>query len=159
MNLGLKDKVVLVTGGSRGLGRTICLEMAREGARVAVNFYNAYPDEEKKAYQVVEEIQNQLGGQAIAIGGDVSKESDVENIFNTILQQFGQVDVLVNNAGVWPTAFVLDMKKEDWDRTLNINLSGPFMLCQGMLRYLVGVNRKGKIINIVRFYFTICFTH
>ena len=149
MDLGLKDKVVLVTGGSRGLGRAICLEMAKEGARVAVNYYKADPKEEQRAYQVVDEIQNNMNGQAFAIGGDVSKESDIEAVFAGVIQHFGQVDALVNNAGIWPTAYILDMKKEDWDRTLNINLSGPFMLCQRMFRYLVETGRRGKIVNIV----------
>ncbi len=149
MDLGLKDKVALVTGGSRGLGRAICIGLATEGANVSINFYKADRTEEARAVELAKQLEAQYGIKAAAVGGDVSLECDVDTIVNTTIQAFGQLDILVNNAGIWPTAYIKDMRKADWDRTLGINLTGPFMMCQRMLCHLLETKRRGKIVNIV----------
>jgi 3-oxoacyl-[acyl-carrier protein] reductase len=149
MELGLKNKVALVTGGSRGLGHAICTGLAAEGVNVSINYYKADSTEEARAVELAKQLEAQYAIKAVAVGGDVSQESDVDTIINTTLQEFGQLDILVNNAGIWPTAYIKDMRKADWDCTLSINLTGPFMLCQRMLRHLLETKRPGKIVNIV----------
>lgn len=149
MDLGLEAKVALVTGGSRGLGKAICLGLAAEGAHISINFYKADESEEHKAIALAQQIQDQYGVEATAVGGDVTLETDVDEMFDTTRARFGQVDILVNNAGIWPTAFVKDIGKPEWDHTLGVNLTGPFMLSQRMIRYLLANDRRGKIINVV----------
>jgi len=105
MELNLKDKVALVTGGSRGLGKTICLSLAAEGAKVAVN----YRRNTDKAQAVVNEIKNEYGVEAVTVAGDVSKEAYVESIFKQVEEKFSQIDILINNAAVCPTCQVKDL--------------------------------------------------
>jgi len=149
VDLELKGKVALVTGGSRGLGRAICLGLASEGVNVAVNYYKSDKAEEAKAADLTAEIQNKYKTKAIPLPGDVTLKEDIEEMFETIKDTFGQVDILVNNAGIWPTSYVSDMKKEEWDNTIDVNLTGPFLLCQKMVCHLIKIKRPGKIINIV----------
>jgi len=105
MDLNLKDKVALVTGGSRGLGKAICLSLAAEGAKVAVN-YRLTAD---KAQAVVDRIKTEYGLEALAVGGNVAKEADVLSIFKQVEEKFSQIDILVNNAAVCPTCQDIDM--------------------------------------------------
>ncbi|MHC4695040.1 MAG: SDR family NAD(P)-dependent oxidoreductase, partial [Planctomycetota bacterium] len=105
MDLHIKDKVALVTGGSRGLGRTISTGLAAEGVKVAVNYHSSAT----KAEQVVEEIKTKYKTEAIAIQADVSKSEQVRQMFEQTEENLGPLDILVNNAGIWPTAYVTDM--------------------------------------------------
>jgi len=140
----LAEKVAIVTGGSRGLGRAICRALAAEGACVAVN----YRRQQAEAVAVVDEMR-QSGGRAMAIAADVSLAADVVRLFDAVEADLGPVDILVNNAGVWPKGYVRDISEEDWDRTMTINLKGPFLTCREAVRRWGAARRGGRIVNIV----------
>ncbi len=144
MDLHLKDKVALVTGGSHGLGKAICLGLAAEGAKVAVN-YRRNPE---KAAAVVDEILGTYGVRASDVLGDVSKEADVVEMFRQTEEELGPVDVLVNNAAVCPTCLVKDMTEDEWSHTLKVNLTGTFLTCREMVRRLLAAGRTGRIVNV-----------
>jgi len=117
----LKEKVVLVTGASRGIGATIARHLAAAGAKVIVNFAGG----KDAAEQVVSEIKN-LGGDAFAIQADVSKAEEVKNLFDAAIAHYGKVDVLVNNAGIMITKLVKDTTDEDFTRQFDVNVKGTF---------------------------------
>jgi 3-oxoacyl-[acyl-carrier protein] reductase len=139
MDLKLKNKVALVTGGSHGLGKAICLGLAAEGAAVGVN-YHRNPE---KAEAVVKEIEAK-GGQAVTVRGDIAVEADVAKMFD----QLGVVDVLVNNAAVCPVGPITEMSEADWNRAFQVNMTGTFLCCREFVRRLEKVNRTGRIVNI-----------
>jgi 3-oxoacyl-[acyl-carrier protein] reductase len=144
MDLHLKDQVAIVTGGSRGLGRAISLALAAEGARVVVN----YRQDAQRAQALVDEIAGTHGTEAAAVRADVSNEADACRLFQCAEQTFSRVDVLVNNAGVWPTAYVKDMTRQQWDHTLAVNLTGPFLTSREAVRRWTAAGRKGRIVNV-----------
>jgi 3-oxoacyl-[acyl-carrier protein] reductase len=144
MHLGLKGKVALVTGGSQGLGRAVCLGLAAEGATVVVNFRC----EEEKANSVVQEIRKRHGAWAMSVQGDVSQEDDVQRLFGRVEQQCSLVDVLVNNAAVCPTCQVKEMSLVQWSETLAVNLTGAFLTSREMVRRLAASARGGRIVNV-----------
>ena len=137
MDLSLRDKVALVTGGSRGLGRTICLGLAAEGAKVAVNYYRNLEkgiDLAGEATELTKVVRAAHGVATMAVPGDVSKADNVQEMFHLTETALGPVNILVNNAGIWPTAYVRDMTEEQWSSTLAINLSGCFLTCREAVR-------------------------
>ncbi|MBH0155848.1 MULTISPECIES: 3-oxoacyl-[acyl-carrier-protein] reductase [Fictibacillus] len=138
----LNEKSVLVTGASRGIGRAIALYFARNGAKVAVN----YSGSEAKANEVVNEIKEN-GGTAFAIKADISSSEDVTNMVKTVVEEFGSLDVLVNNAGITRDNLLMRMKEEDWDAVINTNLKGVFLTTKAVTRQMMK-QRKGRIINI-----------
>jgi 3-oxoacyl-[acyl-carrier protein] reductase len=138
----LQGKVALVTGASRGIGRAIALELARQGAKIAVN----YAGSEAKANEVVEEIKN-MGGEAFAIQADVSDAQAVDRMIKTVLERFGRVDILVNNAGITRDNLLMRMKEEEWDDVININLKGVFNCTKAVTRPMMK-QRYGRIVNI-----------
>ena len=142
MDLSLQNKVALVTGGSRGLGRAICLALAQEGAKVAVNWVQTDPAD------LVRQLAELRGNQAVAVRGDVSKPEAVCEVFDRTESEFGPVDILINNASIWPTALVQDMTVEQWAGTLAVNLTGPFLTCREAVRRWLASGRKGRIVNI-----------
>jgi 3-oxoacyl-[acyl-carrier protein] reductase len=144
MDLGLKNKVALVTGGSRGLGRAICLGLAAEGTKVAIN----YRRDERGAAALADEIRTGFKTGVCCLQGDVSHSSEVSRTFDECEAQLGQVDILVNNAGIWPTAYIQDIEEADWDQTLAINLRGPFLMCREAVRRWMSADRVGRIVNI-----------
>jgi len=144
MDLKLKDQVALVTGGSRGLGRAISLGLAAEGAKVAVN-YRTHRDE---AEAVVAQIRREHGVEAVAVAADVASEPDVREMFRLAEEAFSRVDVLVNNAAVCPTCRVEELTEEQWNRTLQVNLTGTFLACREMVRRLLAAGRPGRIVNV-----------
>jgi len=144
MDLKLAGKVALVTGGSRGLGKAICLRLAAEGAKVAVN----YRRNAGLADAVVAEIKDTHGADAVALPGDVSKEADVLAMFDEIERCFSRIDVLINNAAVCPTCLVKDMTEQEWNETLQVNLTGTFLTCREMIRRLTAAGRTGRIVNV-----------
>ncbi len=144
MDLKLRNKVALVTGGSRGLGRAICLELAAEGARVAVN-YNRHADQ---ARDLVREIKQRHGADAVAVPCNVGKAADVEQMFRATEDAFGIPDILVNNAGIWPTGYVKDMTEEEWNLVQQVNLTGPFIACREAVRRWLEAGVAGRIVNI-----------
>jgi 3-oxoacyl-[acyl-carrier protein] reductase len=145
MDLNLRDKVAIVTGGSRGLGRAICLALAEEGVRLAIN----YRSRTEPATQLAHQIETEYGARAEIVAGDVSKTEDVEALFTRSVETYGAVDILINNAGVWPTAFVKDMTCEQWNKTLAVNLTGSFLTCREAVRRWRDAGRTGRIVNIV----------
>lgn len=144
MDLHLKDKVALVTGGSHGLGKSICLGLAAEGAKVAVN----YRQRPEKAAAVVKDIQETYAGEAIAVYGDMSSEMEIMKMFPQIAAQFGPLDILVNNAAICPQAWVKDTLAEVWNSVLQVNLTGTFIACREMVKGLIEAKRPGRIVNI-----------
>jgi 3-oxoacyl-[acyl-carrier protein] reductase len=142
MDLGLQNKAALVTGGSRGLGRAICLALAAEGAKVAVNYSRTDPAE------LVRQLAAANGGKAVAVRGDVSQQDAVRDIFDTAERELGPVDILINNASIWPTAVVKDMTLEQWNGTLAVNLTASFLTCREAVRRWIEAGRKGRIVNI-----------
>ncbi|MBN3555187.1 3-oxoacyl-[acyl-carrier-protein] reductase [Fictibacillus nanhaiensis] len=138
----LNEKSVLVTGASRGIGRAIALYFAKNGAKVAVN----YSGSEAKANEVVNEIKEN-GGTAFAIKADISSSEDVTNMVKTVVDEFGSLDVLVNNAGITRDNLLMRMKEEDWDAVINTNLKGVFLTTKAVTRQMMK-QRKGRIINI-----------
>ncbi|MGI6144109.1 MAG: SDR family NAD(P)-dependent oxidoreductase [bacterium] len=143
MDLGLKDKVALVTGGSRGLGRAICLGLAAEGVKVIVHFGR----NRQAAAEVVEKIQG-LGTGAVSLQADLTDREAVRTVMPRAIEAFGLLDILVNNAGIWPTAWVKDMEEDQWRRTIDVNLTAPFLLCREMVKHLLQRGVGGKILNI-----------
>jgi 3-oxoacyl-[acyl-carrier protein] reductase len=144
MDLHLKDKVALVTGGSHGLGKAVCQSLAEEGARIALN-YHRNPD---KAINVVDEISQKYGTEAMAVIANVADEKDIERMFSEILDKFGKVDILINNAAVCPTHKVKDMPLEEWTNTVDINLTGTFLTSRAFVNQLIDNERIGRIVNI-----------
>lgn len=138
----LQNQVALVTGASRGIGREIALELARQGADVVVN----YAGNEQKAKEVVEEI-TKLGQRAIAIRCDVANSDDVAAMIKTTIDEFGKIDVLVNNAGVTRDNLLMRMKEEEWDAVINTNLKGVFLCTKSVTRPMMK-QRQGTIINV-----------
>ncbi len=139
----LKDKVAVVTGSSSGIGKGIALEFAREGAAVVVN-YHSHPE---GAEEVVSSISDG-GGQAVAVQADVSRADDVQKLVDAAVQQFGGLDVMVNNAGIEKKVPFLDTPLDLWNEVIGVNLTGPFLGCQIAARQMVKQGRGGRIINI-----------
>src|ERR1700722_5023676 len=138
---GLQGRIALVTGASQGIGRACALELARAGARVALAARN-----EGKLAEAVAEIEA-AGGQAAAFALDVASEESIKAAAKAIIERFGKVEILVNNAGVTRDGLMMAMKRPDWDDVLNTNLTGAFLLTQALLRPMLK-NRWGRIINI-----------
>ncbi|PEA55252.1 beta-ketoacyl-ACP reductase [Bacillus pseudomycoides] len=138
----LKDKVALVTGASRGIGRAIAIDLAKQGAKVVVN----YAGNELKANEVVDEIKN-LGSEAIAVKANVASSEEVADMIKQTVDTFGQIDILVNNAGITKDNLLMRMKEEEWDAVINTNLKGVFLCTKAVSRYMMR-QRHGRIINI-----------
>lgn len=144
MDLGLKGKVVMVTGGSKGIGAGISEVFAREGARVAINYHSDI--------SIAEALQQDLccryDAQTILVKGDVSSESDVAAMFDTAENAFGNVDILINNAGRGYTCAFQDITLEAWEQQLKDNLTGQFLMSREFARRIIPTGKKGWIVNI-----------
>lgn len=138
----LKDKVALVTGSSRGVGKSVALAFAKEGAKVVVN----YSSNEKAANEVVEKIKD-MGSDAIAVKADVANKNDVEDLVAAGIEKFGRIDVLVNNAGFTRPALLVNMTEEQWDAVVDIHMKGTFLCSQMVAKHMIE-QRSGKIINV-----------
>ena len=138
----LEGKVALVTGGSRGIGRAIALELARQGTDVVVN----YVSNADAAAQVVVEIV-ELGRRALAVQGDVGDFGQAAALVETTVETLGQLDILVNNAGITRDTLLLRMQEEDWDVVLRVNLKGAFNTSKAAVRSMMR-RRTGRIINV-----------
>lgn len=138
----LKDQVAIITGASRGIGKATAFALASEGAKVVVN----YASNSQAADAVVSEIIT-AGGEAIAIGADVSQQEAVEEMFKQTTNKWGRVDILVNNAGITRDTLMLRMKLEDWQQVINLNLTGVFLCCKAASKIMLK-QRSGRIINI-----------
>lgn len=138
----LKNKIALVTGASRGIGRAIALKLAENGAAVAVNYSNS----EKGALETADMIRS-LGGKAEIFKAGVNAESEVSEMFSAIETSLGQIDILVNNAGITRDNLLIRMKTQEYDEVLDVNLKGAF-LCTRHAAKIMMKKRYGKIINI-----------
>ena len=136
------DKVAVVTGASRGIGRAIAEKLASEGAKVVVGFSN----NESKAQEVVQKIESN-GGIAIALKVDVANSESVAEFFNTIVEKFQKIDILVNNAGITRDSLILRMKDEDFSAVINTNLQGVFYCTKSAAKIMLKA-RSGRIVNI-----------
>ncbi|RDU38540.1 beta-ketoacyl-ACP reductase [Neobacillus piezotolerans] len=137
-----EGKAALVTGASRGIGREIALELARQGANVAINFAGS----EARANEVAEDIKA-MGREAFAIQGDVSNPDAVSAMVKETIDRFGSLDILVNNAGITRDNLLMRMKESEWDDVININLKGVFLCTKAVTRQMMK-QRSGRIINI-----------
>src|SRR3989344_5061809 len=137
----LKDKVAIITGARRGMGRADALLLAKAGAKVAVS------DISQEDCQIVVKEIEKAGGEAIAVQCDVSKKSEVDNLVKTTVDKWGRVDILVNNAGIVQFASFLEMTEEDWAKTIDINLKGYFLCAQAAAKEMIK-QKSGVIVNI-----------
>ena len=136
----LTGKVALVTGSSRGIGRAIAEELALQGAKVVIN----YASNADKANRAVAAITGH-GGEALAIQADVGQVAEVNRLFEKILESCGQIDIVVNNAGIMLTKPILNINEADFDKIFAINVKGTYFACQQAARHM---NRNGRIINL-----------
>ncbi|RIW36377.1 3-oxoacyl-[acyl-carrier-protein] reductase [Bacillus salacetis] len=140
--MNLEGKTALVTGASRGIGREIALELARQGANVAVN----YAGSEAKANEVTDEIKA-MGRDAFAIQCNVADSESVQTMIKETISHFGSLDILVNNAGITRDNLLMRMKEDEWDEVINTNLKGVFLCTKAVSRQMMK-QRSGRIINI-----------
>ncbi|AME05318.1 MULTISPECIES: 3-oxoacyl-[acyl-carrier-protein] reductase [Bacillus] len=138
----LNEKTAVVTGASRGIGRAIALDLAKNGCNVVVN----YSGSEAKANEVVDEIKS-LGRNAIAVKADVSNSEEVQNMMKEAVAEFSSIDILVNNAGITKDNLLMRMKENEWDDVININLKGVFNCTKAVTRQMMK-QRSGRIINV-----------
>lgn len=138
----LKNKVALVTGGSRGIGREIALELSKQGANIAIS----YGSNEKKAMEVIEELKAN-GVEAVGFKANVANEEDVTNLIKSVEESLGTIDILVNNAGITKDNLLIRMSSNDWDEVMDVNLKGVFLCTKAVARSMMK-KKYGKIINI-----------
>ena len=138
----LSEQVAIVTGASRGIGKATALALSAQGATVIVN----YARSSDAADAVVAEITS-AGGKAIAIGADVSQGDQVDAMVKQTKKEFGKIDILVNNAGITRDTLLLRMKPDDWQAVINLNLTGVFLCCKAVSKFMLK-QRSGRIINI-----------
>ena len=149
MDLGLKDKIAIITGATSGLGKAICNVLAAEGAKIAFGYRGSSPEKEEIVRGQITQLTHDFDTDVLAIKGDILKKEDIDTLVNNTIDHFGGVDILVNNAAIWPTSYVRNMEKSEWDRTIETNLTAPYLLCQRVVQYWLNADKKGKIINIV----------
>jgi 3-oxoacyl-[acyl-carrier protein] reductase len=128
----LEGKAAVVTGGGRGIGRSICLAFAKEGADVIVN----YASKDQPAQEVLEMIKK-MGRKAVAVKGNVALKADAERVIQAAIDNFGKIDILVNNAGVSKPNMLYKMTEAQWDEVLDIHLKGPFLCIQAASKYMM----------------------
>jgi len=138
----LKGKIALVTGGSRGIGSAICIELAKAGAKVIINYSNS----KESANNVLEEIIKNKG-EAEVVGFDVSNFSLVDEKIKDLIERHGKIDILVNNAGITRDSLFMRMKESQWDEVFETNTKGVFNCTKSVVRMMLK-NQYGKIINI-----------
>jgi len=137
----LKGKVAIVTGGAKGMGRADSIKLANAGAKVVLTDVDL-----PGAQQVVEEIKK-LRGEAIAVKCDVSKKAEVDNVVAEALKKFGKIDILVNNAGIFPFEPFLQMPEQNFEKVINVNLKGSFLMAQACAKEMAK-QKSGSIVNI-----------
>ena len=136
------DKCALITGATRGIGKQIAITLAKQGYNIALN----YRKENEELENTKKEIEK-IGVQILAVKGDVANFEDCENFVKQVIERFGQIDVLVNNAGITKDSLLLRMTPEDFEKVININLRGTFNVTKSIVPYMMK-KRTGKIVNI-----------
>jgi len=137
-----KDKRVIITGATKGLGKAMALAFAREGAWVAIN----YSSDDKSALETESEIKN-IAPESLLLKADVSSRTDVEKMISGVLEQWEYVDILVNNAGIIRDKLLMFLNEEDWDRVIDVNLKGTYLCSRSIIKTMIG-RKSGRIINI-----------
>ena len=137
-----KDKSVIVTGGTKGLGKAIALSFAREGARVAVN----YSSDDESALTAESELGD-LAENSLVLKADISVEVEARKMMDQVIDQWKHVDILVNNAGIIRDKMLMFLNEEDWDRVLNVNLKGTYLCSRLVIKSMIS-QRSGRIINM-----------
>ncbi|XFA98126.1 3-oxoacyl-[acyl-carrier-protein] reductase [Candidatus Izemoplasma sp. B36] len=137
-----KDKTVIVTGGSRGIGKAIVLKFSELGANVVINYVNS----KDKANELATMILSN-GGKALVVQADVSNFDDSKNLIDKTIEEFGKVDVLINNSGITKDNLMLRMSEADFDKVISVNLKGTWNMCKNITRHFLK-NKSGSIINI-----------
>lgn len=143
MQYDIKGKTAIVTGSATGLGKAIIEKLVDEGVNVVVSSSREHDDTQKNI-----ETYKEKGVKAIYIKCDVSKEEEIENLFKQSLEYMGKIDMIVNNAAIWLTSYIKDMSVEDFKKTLDVNLVGPFVLSKLFINYCMENDIKGKIVNM-----------
>lgn len=137
----LENKVAIVTGGAAGIGRAIVEAFVREGARVAI------ADRDLAAAKAAVASVTAAGGAALAVEADVADAKAVQRMADTVFAECGRIDILINNAGIRFLNTLLDQTEEEWRRTLDVNLTGPFLCCKAVIPYMLR-GGKGKVVNV-----------
>lgn len=147
---GLKGKNALITGASSGIGQAIAVRFAQEGINVAIN-YRKNPEDAKDTEEMVNNACGEIRGcgvKDLLVQADVSKEEDIVRMVNTVVDEFGSLDILVNNAGIQIAGAAHELKTEDFDRVIAVNLRGAYLCARETLKHFLARNIKGVIINI-----------
>ena len=138
----LKGQVAIITGAGRNIGEETAQLLAAEGAKIAV------VDMDKGRGNKVAADIKKAGGDAMAFAADVADESQIEALIKNVIAQWGQIDILVNNAAISDNKHILDITKEEWDRVIAVTLTGPFLMSRCVARQMVAQGRPGKIVNV-----------
>jgi len=147
MELNLRGKTALVTGGSSGIGSGISDYLAEEGVRVAVT-WRGDDQRRERALAFAEDLSERYGVKCAAVKGDVSKRDELQPLIDQTASELGPIDILVNNAGIWPTESFLETSPEGWDGVLETCLNGPALLSQAVAKQMIEAGIKGRIVNI-----------
>ena len=150
----LDSKVAIVTGGSGGIGHSLCERLAKEGAKIVVNYHSSMDEAEA----VKAKIESQ-GSEAFLVQADLAKVDEINNLVKSTVDHFGKVDILVNNAGLEKRADFWDVTEKDYDLVLNINLKAVFFATQAVVKHFRSTNNPGKIINISSVHEELPFPH
>jgi 3-oxoacyl-[acyl-carrier protein] reductase len=142
MDLELEGKVALITGSTGGIGEAISLSLAKEKTKIIIHYYK----KQKKAYSLKEKI-DKIGIESFIVGGDISKIEDCKFITTESIKKFGKIDILVNTVAKWPKNDFLSATEEQWEETLNINLTSIFYMCKEAIPHMIR-NGSGSIVNI-----------
>ncbi len=139
----MRGEVALVTGASRGIGRAIALEFAKQGAMVIVNYLKNHIEAQRTAEEII-----QIGATVLLVKADVSNSYEVAEMFRTIKEKFGKIDVLVNNAGILKDNLIVKTEEQDWDAILNVNLKGTYNCLHEATKLMMSNPNGGRIINV-----------
>jgi glucose 1-dehydrogenase len=148
---GLAGKNALITGASSGIGQAIAIRLAEEGCNIAINYRKNAEEAENTEEIALQKACGQIdecGVQSLLIQGDVSKEEDIINMVNTVVDKFGRLDILINNAGIQAERPSHEIPAEEFDRILSVNLRGAFLCAREAIKQFVSQNQPGTIINI-----------
>lgn len=147
---GLKGKNILITGATSGIGQAIAAQLAMEGANVALNYRND-PNKLKDTEELIEQVCKCVkgcGGQKLAVEGDVSQEKDIIRMCQEVIENFGSLDILINNAGIQTAAPSHELETEDFDQVIQVNLRGAYLCAREAIKHFLDRGQKGIIINV-----------